>query len=155
MQTQVVGRRVVAFLIDAVIVGAIDAALLAALGHSNPGPGVNYSVEGAPALAYFALVLIVNGSYLGVLPGVTGVTLGKLLLGLRLVGEDGAQPPGVARGIARWFLLLADAFPYIVPCLVGFVVALASKRNQRIGDTVASTLVIRRAPLPPAAGPAV
>jgi len=37
-----------------------------------------------------------------------------------------------------------DAFPYFIPYLTGFIVALSSKDNKRIGDMVASTLVVRK-----------
>ena len=56
VKTKVLGRRVVAFLIDAVLVAAVDFALIAALGERDPGPGLSYTVTGGTALVYFALV---------------------------------------------------------------------------------------------------
>jgi len=133
-----VGRRVAAWLID----GLLAFALLWILGEHTVGDGeFSVSVRGVNALVYFALVL----AYFVVWQGLTGVTVGKLVTRIRTVKEDDpAQPPGVGRALARWFLTFADAFPYIIPMLTGFVVALTNKDNKRIGDMVAGTLVVRR-----------
>jgi hypothetical protein len=42
----------------------------------------------------------------------------------------------------RWLLWIVDGFPYVIPNLVGFITALTSARNQRVGDMVAGTFVI-------------
>lgn len=74
-----------------------------------------------------------------VLQGLTGWTPGKLLLGLRVVREDG-QPPGLGWALLRWLLLhTIDGL-----CFIGFFVALSSKGHRRLGDMAASTFVVRK-----------
>ena len=161
MPTKVVGRRVAAFILDGIIVGVVNFALLivvAAAGGTAETSGSSFSVnvEGGVAALYYLLAFAISIGYFVVWQGRSGATVGKRVMDLRLVKDDGSEePPGPGRALARWLLFVADGFPYFIPYLTGFIVALASKRNQRIGDMVASTLVIRRDPTPPAGGPAV
>jgi uncharacterized RDD family membrane protein YckC len=152
MDTNVVGRRVGAFLTDSIGLGIINVALLFAMGNQGGGSA---SVQGGTAVVYFLIVWAIAAGYLGVIQGRTGMTLGKRMWGVRVVGPDGTAPPGPGRGLARWALLIADGFPYIFPCAVGFVVAVSNQQHQRVGDLVAGTFVVRAGSAPqPAADPA-
>lgn len=75
-----------------------------------------------------------------VLQGVTGWTVGKLLTGIRTVKEDGSAP-GFTKALLRWLLLLVDGLP-CVP-LVGFICALTTQGHRRVGDMAAKTFVVR------------
>jgi uncharacterized RDD family membrane protein YckC len=75
--------------------------------------------------------------------GYTGMTPGKALLGVRAVGEDG-QPPGMGKAFVRSILWIVDSFPYALP-LVGFVVGLTSTGHRRVGDMAAKTYVVAAA----------
>jgi uncharacterized RDD family membrane protein YckC len=73
------------------------------------------------------------------LEGRWGLTPGKWLLGLRVLGDD-LRPCGFGRALLRNVLLAADgALVY----LVGMVVIALSARQQRLGDLAASTVVVR------------
>jgi hypothetical protein len=48
----------------------------------------------------------------------------------------------VLRAFLRYILWIVDGFPYIIPYLTGFITALNSQRNQRVGDMAAGTFVI-------------
>jgi uncharacterized RDD family membrane protein YckC len=74
--------------------------------------------------------------------GWTGVTLGKLFTGLKVVGPDG-RAPGPRRALIRTAFIVVDALPFVVPFL-GPLVALCNKAHRRIGDSVADTTVIAR-----------
>ncbi len=74
------------------------------------------------------------------LPGLRGVSPGQ--------GDDGHQArerggpaAGRLRAFLRYILWIVDGFPYIIPYLTGFIVALNSQRNQRVGDMAAGTFV--------------
>jgi uncharacterized RDD family membrane protein YckC len=77
-----------------------------------------------------------------VLQGLTGWTIGKLLTGIRTVRADG-RPPGLLKALVRWLLWAVDGFPYVLP-LVGFITALTTVGHRRVGDMAASTYVVRR-----------
>jgi len=94
----------------------------------------------APFAIVAALVLFV------LLQGLTGATVGKFLVGLRVVDRDG-RPPGLVRAAVRTGLLVLDACPWVVP-LLGWAVAATHPKHRRLGDLAAGTMVVRRRALP-------
>lgn len=95
-------------------------------------------VPGTSATAVFWLATI---GMVVLLQGFTGWTLGKLITGIRTVGEDG-QVAGPVKCLVRWLLWIVDGFPYFLP-LVGFIVGLTTVGHRRVGDMVAKTFVVR------------
>ena len=85
-----------------------------------------------------------------VLQGVTGGSPGKLLTGLRVVDERGRNA-GVGRSLVRTLLWIVDGAPWVVP-FVGFITGLTSTGHRRVGDLAAKTYVVHRAAVgsPPA-----
>lgn len=160
--TKVVGRRVGAMLIDSVIWFAFYTAVYFALAQDvddvqrGLGPGeevaiylnlnlgdTEYSLVGGDFWIWALIVTIVGVLYWMILPGLKGWTLGKLITGIRVVKDDGTCPAGVGKNVVRQLLWIADYFPYFIPYLAGFIVALTNDRNKRVGDIVAGTLVVR------------
>jgi uncharacterized RDD family membrane protein YckC len=167
--THVLGRRVVAFIIDYLLLGALFAGLFFIFAtHTDQtvhltGTNLNvnfdkdtYYLQGGDATSFFAIELLIGLLYGGVIQGFTGATIGKLICGIRVMREDG-QRPGLWRGVVRWVLLIVDDFPYFIPMLTGFIVALSNDRRRRVGDMAASTYVVRTSaagqPLPALPGP--
>lgn len=161
--TKTVGRRVVAIVVDTVIISAINLAIFFALagdkveaaqrGDLQVGDSTyvnitlgdtQYAIFGGKAGLYFVLTLAATIGYFVVWQGLRGVTVGKLMTGIVVVKDDGVSPPGIGRAFARWFLQIADAFPYFIPYLTGFIVAKVNKQHKDIGDMVASTIVVRK-----------
>lgn len=77
-----------------------------------------------------------------VIQGLTGGSPGKLLTGLRVVDEQGRRA-GVGRSLLRTVLWVVDGAPWIVP-LVGFITGLTSTGHRRVGDMAAKTYVVHR-----------
>jgi uncharacterized RDD family membrane protein YckC len=77
-----------------------------------------------------------------VLAGLAGASVGKLILGLRIIEKDRGELCGIGRAALRTLLWIVD----FLPCcgLVGLVTALASKGHRRVGDMAAGTLVVAR-----------
>ena len=77
-----------------------------------------------------------------VLQAVTGASIGKHALGLRVVDEQGRKA-GLGRTIVRWLFLIIDGGIF----LIGLITALVTHPHRRVGDLVAGTYVVaRRAP---------
>lgn len=76
-----------------------------------------------------------------VLQGLTGWTVGKLITGIRTVKEDGT-PPGLVKSFLRWLLWVVDGQPCGLP-LVGFITGLTTTGHRRVGDMAAKTFVVR------------
>lgn len=74
-----------------------------------------------------------------------GRTVGKLLVGLRVVRTGGARPSG-QRVALRTVLRVIDWLP--IGYILGFVVLLGNgKPHRRLGDLAADTIVVRAAPV--------
>ena len=74
------------------------------------------------------------------LQGILGASPGKLLFGLRVVKEDGSNA-GIGRCLVRTILLPIDS---VCCAIIGLLTAFNSQRHRRVGDMVASTMVIGR-----------
>jgi len=134
--------RFVAVALDALIVFVplfIVVGLMSGGGYRSDLNGVtNFGIDlGGRAL----LLLIALGiGYYVVCESAAGATLGKRMVGIRVVGEDGeALTFGAA--VVRNVLRLVDALFFY---FVGFVFAILSTRGQRLGDRAAHTIVVRR-----------
>jgi uncharacterized RDD family membrane protein YckC len=153
--TAVVGRRVAAYVIDSLIGSAITVITWFALTTQVPGKcpagGGGFDIgdncrgflagESGKQGAWIVINIVAAIVLFIVLPGVKGYTPGKAIMGIRLVNAEG-RPPGILRALLRNILWIVDGFPYFIPALTGFIVALNSERNQRVGDMAASTFVV-------------
>ena len=140
-----VGSRFTAALIDFLIQDAILVALALVLGY---GVGVDPRAGGFAVAIFVVCSFVVFTGYdvsFEVLN--SGRTPGKRLNGLRVVRENGA-PVTFATSAVRNVLRLIDILPGWY--LVGIGSILATRRNQRLGDLAAGTIVVRdRRVLPP------
>jgi len=78
-----------------------------------------------------------------------GGSIGKRMLGLRVMG-DGGRPLTLGASLTRNFLRLVDVLPSTY--LTGFVSTLVTREGKRLGDLAAGTVVVRL-DRPPAALP--
>lgn len=68
-----------------------------------------------------------------------GQSIGKKIIGIKVIRLNGTQPT-IGRYILRWVLRLIDNFLYGIPAITAITY---SKNNQRLGDMVAGTTVVR------------
>jgi uncharacterized RDD family membrane protein YckC len=132
----VTGRRVVATIVDAIVLGIASGILAGEFGSDrSSGFGLTHlSPRGSILPVAFALL------YYVVLEGLLGRTVGKMLTGIRVVNEATGQPPGLGKATVRTVLRIIDG---LAGYLVGFVIVLGSSRRRRLGDMAAGTLVVR------------
>jgi uncharacterized RDD family membrane protein YckC len=133
-----VGRRFFAVLIDLIILSAIEYFVALAFGgvHTEGG-NISASLTGFPAL----IVALIPVLYYIVLEAVMGGTLGKLLLGMHIIKEDGSHI-GLGASIIRNILRIIDILPFAY--ILGAIFIWTSPYKQRLGDRVARTIVVRR-----------
>jgi uncharacterized RDD family membrane protein YckC len=135
-----VGSRGIAVLIDWTVQAVVYFVLLAAVGAALSAPGtpgwlVVTSITLVVFLAYFGYPIAFETAWRG-----GGRTPGKALMGLRVVTVEGA-PVRFRHAAIRAALGLVD---FVVTFGLGAVLAsMLSRRNQRLGDMVAGTVVIR------------
>ena len=131
------GSRSAAAVIDLVaLVSAYFVLLLLSLLAESNG------FSGVPSGVLQGGVLLIPTVY----PGLCGVlfngqTLGKKLLGLRVVG-DGGYPADALQHILRGLFWLIELALWI-PMPLGLVLIGITRRHQRLGDMIAGTVVVR------------
>lgn len=113
-------------------------------------------VEASPALGIalvFITVLLVLIGYKVVMETLTrGKTLGKLMLGLKVVRDDGSSIRFRHALVRSLLWLFVDFAPWFAAS-PGIVASLMNKQGKRIGDMVAGTVVIRERHQPMASPP--
>jgi uncharacterized RDD family membrane protein YckC len=135
----VTGRRVLATLIDAIILGAAYNVLVYAFGDIQHPRAWEWNgtldnvlaniVYGIGVLLYFVLM-----------EGYLGQTLGKKVTQIRVVREEDLGLPGAGAALIRTALRLVDG---LLAYGVAFVAVLSTEKRQRLGDMAAHTLVVR------------
>jgi uncharacterized RDD family membrane protein YckC len=129
--TDVIGRRVIAQIIDTIVAGFIV------------GLFFGLSVPDSLTFLFFVGVLA-SLAYWFLLEGVwDGKTVGKALTGIKTVKEDGSEC-SVGAAVVRNLLDILDGLFYY---LVGFLVMAFSDNRQRIGDRLAGTMVVSSEPI--------
>ncbi len=132
-----VGIRFLATVLDGVIISIVMGFFMGGMITSQVNRmaytgTIDYSMYFIPAvigLAYFILM-----------EGLLGGTVGKLACGLRVVTKNG-EKCGIGKSVIRNLMRIVDGmFGY----LVGAVCVWVSADNQRLGDMVASTLVVKK-----------
>jgi len=116
------GRRLVALIIDGVLVGALTGVLYAAL--KGPGYGLGLLIW----LLYFSYF---EGSS-------SGQTIGKRVLGIRVIDFSAGGPIGFGRGIVRTLGRILSS----IICELGYLWMLWDKEKQCWQDKIANTVVV-------------
>jgi uncharacterized RDD family membrane protein YckC len=134
-------RRFVALMLDSIIVFfplAIVIGLMTGGGYAERSEGsLNAGVD-VSGRAFWLFVLLWLAYYVFG-EALTGATIGKGMVGIRVVDEHG-EHPSLGAAIGRNLLRPVDGLFFY---LVGAIFALASPRRQRLGDRAAHTVVVR------------
>jgi len=130
MEYQGIGIRFVSLVIDSLIISIIFGVLASILGAGMMRQG-SWSV----GLLSFAFYI----AYYTYLEGTRGQTIGKMITKIKVVREDG-RPIDMEQAFKRNILRVIDGF---VAYLIGAVLIWRSDKQQRLGDTVAKTVVVK------------
>ena len=125
-----------AFLIDYIILVALlvmTTIVARMLGGGARSAGSSAETAG---ILMMIVALIMN---LGVLPGLTGLTLGKWATGLRIERNDGGDV-GFGRAFLRHFIGYPISFAVMG---LGFLISAVSVHGRGLHDMIAGTIVVR------------
>jgi uncharacterized RDD family membrane protein YckC len=129
-----------AFLIDYIVLVLL--VVLGTLFARMLGGGARVAGNSAETAA-IALAIVVALLNLGVLAGLTGLTLGKWATGLR-IQRSASGNPGIGRALLRHFV----GYPLSFATLgIGFLMAAASVHGRGLHDMIAGTVVVREGSL--------
>jgi len=136
-------RRANALTIDLFVV-ALLSVLMGAMAYVGYKVGLGahgQGVTGDNTTALFAILTLgwigLTAVYFIVMHGLGGQTIGKKLLGLRVVAADG-QPPSIRQATIRWLAAVGFA-----PVAIGFLWVLWQSEKRGWHDIVARTWVVR------------
>jgi uncharacterized RDD family membrane protein YckC len=125
------GQRLGSGLIDWLAL-PLPAYIVAAIGQGiGGGFGALLTVVGYLA----AIGVVLWNAYQG---GATGYSIGKGVLGIKLIGDKTGQPIGGGLAIGRYFLHILDG----LPCYLGYFWPLWDAKKQTFADKILSTVVI-------------
>jgi uncharacterized RDD family membrane protein YckC len=139
-----VGRRALALLVDIIVLLPLEIPIGIAFGDLNTGTRVDLSGRTVRGFDYhmgfggFFLLFLVSIGYFTICEGLWGRTAGKLATGIKVVQEDG-RPLDWKAALIRNLLRIVDGF-FIY--LVAAILVWSTPRRQRLGDTLAHTVVI-------------
>ena len=128
-----VGLRAVAAIIDTALLFIVGYLIASVTGGTS---AQGFQLSGGP----FFIWLVIALAYYIVMEAQSGVTLGKRLIGLKVVKLEGGAPLDWQASIVRNVLRLVDGLFFY---LVGAIVVWTSDKKQRLGDKVAATVVVR------------
>ena len=132
MEYQGIGIRFVSLVIDSLVISAIFGVLGSILGVGMMRHG---TVPWSWGLLSFAFYI----AYYTYLEGTRGQTIGKMITKIKVVREDGT-PIDLEQAFKRNILRVIDGlFAY----LIGAILIWRSDKQQRLGDTVAKTVVVK------------
>jgi uncharacterized RDD family membrane protein YckC len=130
--------RSISLLIDAVLIFSITALVLSTGIYIATGESIfdtNYSLNFIAAI--FFLFVIVCSSYSVFLEGYGGKTIGKMIMGITVIGDDGGRID-----IVKAFTRRAFSFFSLSLFFIGFLWALFDTNSQTWHDKIAGTLVV-------------
>jgi uncharacterized RDD family membrane protein YckC len=146
MEYASIGQRILASIADGFILSLITAVLFGIAFVAGAGamlsqsPQAGGGIAGLASFGIMGLALLMIPVYFILLPARSGKTIGKKLLGIKIVKEDGS-PIGIKDSLARYLLMIVDSLPTFF--IVGFYYMKNSDQNQRFGDKAAGTVVIQ------------
>lgn len=139
--TDVIGKRVGAQIIDIILMGIVFFVVLTVFGALGGAAGPDSSVGGAISSIGVLLAIGLSLGYGFLLEGFwDGYTVGKKLLGIKAVNEDGSELSAVdafIRNIPAPFSLGWLAY------LVALLSMAESDKRQRLFDRLAGTVVVK------------
>ena len=118
------GRRLVGALIDAILLGIVNAILRGVIGY-----GAGVSIGLVVDLIYFTVMI----------GGARGQTVGQMAMGIRVIDFNTGGPIGYGRAFLRWLVSIVSA----IVILLGYLWMLWDPRKQTWHDKAAHSLPVR------------
>jgi uncharacterized RDD family membrane protein YckC len=141
LESASLGDRLVAQLVDGLIaVGLFFFVGMLLAPRFGGATAAGFNLEGAPAVLAIAGVLFGWFFYFVLLELLFGATFGKVVAGARVRTVEGRRI-GLGAAIVRNAMRVIDGIAFY---LVGTIAVLVTRRNQRLGDLAAHTVVVRR-----------
>lgn len=147
------GMRILARLLDAIILGVVGGSIGAAIvlsdGESAGFGGLGGDLDAGKRFAIGLVSLVIGFVYEAVVTKMAGGTPMKLVFGLRVVRATDGQPVQWQESIIRWGFLGVIGLIPVLGGIAAFIISIVSlvflftdKLRQTVTDKVAKTIVI-------------
>jgi uncharacterized RDD family membrane protein YckC len=146
------GKRVAAVLIDGLLMSlaylpALVGVLIIVGGAETSTVNGTTTIENNDIGPVPILLIVLGGlAYLAfaiwniiIKQGRTGYTIGKGILGIKLIGEQSGQPIGAGKVFVRQLAHILDGF-----CYIGYLWPLWDAKKQTFADKIMTTIVINQ-----------
>jgi uncharacterized RDD family membrane protein YckC len=133
MEYKGIGIRFISLLIDGIIIAILIGIVWTIFGFSMMKLG---TIPWWWGLIYF----IIYVTYFTIMEGHNGQTIGKMITKIKVVREEDGEKIDMARSFKRNILRIIDG---LIGYLVGAVLIWRSAKKQRLGDSIAETVVIK------------
>jgi uncharacterized RDD family membrane protein YckC len=131
MQYQGVRIRFIAFLIDSIVLALLIGAVGSILGFNV------FSQTAGWGFGLFSFIIFL--AYFTYLEGSKGQTIGKMVTKIKVVREDG-EMINMNQAFMRTILRIIDG---LLAYLIGAILIWRSEEKQRLGDSIAKTVVVK------------
>lgn len=134
-------KRVASYIIDVLPYSILSTIADPMLGRTYPWEADTAPRAATnPALGTILMVIALAWLAYNVIwrSGTTGVSIGRQVMGAKLVNESDGQPIGPLKAFVRQLAHLIDT----VICLIGFLFPLWDSKRQTIADKICKTLVL-------------
>jgi uncharacterized RDD family membrane protein YckC len=131
------GDRIVGRLIDLVVAAAYLIIVFATIGFSNLGSFFENNV-------WIIILLMLPVVFYNLICEVAlnGQSLGKKVMGIKVISLNGEQP-ALSQYLIRWLFRLVD---FTFGGLVALIIVAVTPKHQRLGDILAGTVVVKTKP---------
>lgn len=127
--------RLVAQIVDGIILLILNYMIGASMAGAT-----SFDFYGAQAYPLLGAGFLIFLLYFVILEGMWGATVGKMVMKIKVVREDGS-PCGLGPAVIRNILRIVDALPFLY--IVGLIFMSRSDKKQRLGDKIAKTVVVK------------
>ncbi len=133
--------RLLAAIVDAVILGSIGAAVLY---FTLKVCGLRFSELGIlPPVPFTTFLLLLGGGYFVLFTAAGGQTIGKMATGIKVVSVHGESPWSARVPLAASVLRAAGYLLSLLPAGLGFLPALVGAERRAVHDRLADTRVVK------------
>jgi uncharacterized RDD family membrane protein YckC len=136
------GDRIVAVIIDTILIFVVSLVIFIPLFLLG---GLFGTFAGSFSFFFFGPITFLSWLlwllYFTYFESTSGQTLGKQLMGIRVVDETTMQHLDFARSLVRNILRIIDWLPFLY--LIGFILIATNSKKQRIGDMAARSIVVK------------
>ncbi len=132
------GDRIVGRIIDGLVLAGYGIALVALIGFGNID---RFFSNNGWLVVVFALPVVFYDLACEIL--LNGQSVGKKVMGIKVISLSGAQP-SLSQYLLRWVFRIID-FTFSAS-LVGVIMVAATEKKQRLGDLVAGTVLVKTKP---------